>query len=136
MKRGPGIALLALALAGCGSGDREGEPTAAPAEQPVAQADAGDRPVAFARCATCHQTEPGRNGVGPSLAGVYGAPAAHEPTYAYSRAMRESGLTWDEATLDAYIANPRQVVPGTKMAFAGLPDPAERAAIIAYLKTL
>lgn len=138
MKRGPGIALLALALASCGSGDREREPAAAPAQQTAATTETatGARPVAFARCATCHQTAPGRNGVGPSLAGVYGAPAAHEPTYAYSRAMRESGLVWDEATLDAYLANPREVVPGTKMAFAGLRDPAERAAIIAYLKTL
>lgn len=136
MKRGPGIALLALTLASCGSGDRESEPAAAPAQQAAVRTDTGARPVAFARCATCHQTEPGRNGVGPSLAGVYGAPAAHEPTYAYSRAMRESGLTWDEATLDAYLTNPRKVVPGTKMAFAGLRDPEERAAIIEYLKTL
>ncbi len=136
MKRSPRIALLALMLASCGSGDRESESTAAPAQQAAAQTDAGARPVAFARCATCHRTEPGRNGVGPSLAGVYGAPAAHEPTYAYSRAMRESGLTWDEATLDAYLADPREVVPGTKMAFAGVRDPEERAAIIEYLKTL
>lgn len=136
MERGSQIALLALALAGCGSGDREGGPAAGPTERPAAQAGAGERPAAFARCAVCHQIEPGRNAVGPSLAGVYGAPAAHEPTYAYSRAMRESGLTWNEATLDAYLTDPRAVVPGTKMAFAGLSDPEERAAIIAYLKTL
>lgn len=135
MKRGSGIALLALALAGCGSGNREDAPIAAPTSQ-AAETETGDRPVAFARCSTCHQTAPGANGIGPTLAGVYGAAAAHEPNYAYSRAMRASGLTWDEATLDAYLANPRKVVPGTKMAFAGLRDPAERAALIEYLKTL
>ncbi len=134
MNQGSGIALLALslALAGCGSGNRDGEP----ADQIAVQAAPGDRPAAFSRCATCHQIAPGRNGVGPSLAGVYGGPAAHEPTYAYSKAMRASGLVWDDATLDAYLANPRALVPGTKMVFPGVRDPAERAAIIAYLKTL
>lgn len=138
MKPGSGIALLALslALASCGSGDREGEPAAPSAEQAAAETAPGARPVAFARCATCHQTAPERNGVGPSLAGVYGAQAAHEPTYAYSKAMRASGLVWDDATLDAYLADPRALVPGTKMVFPGVRDPAERAAIIAYLETL
>lgn len=138
MKRGSGIALVALslALAGCGSGEREGEAAAAPTDQVAVEAAPGDRPVAFARCATCHQTAPERNGVGPSLAGVYGAPAAHEPTYAYSKAMRASGLVWDDAMLDAYLADPRGLVPGTKMVFPGVRDPAERAAIIEYLKTL
>lgn len=135
MKQGSRIALLALslALAGCGSDRDEG--AASPAKQ-AAEVAPGGRPVAFAKCATCHQIAPGRNGVGPSLAGVYGAPAAHEPTYAYSTAMRTSGLVWDEATLDAYLVDPRAVVPGTKMVFPGVRDPAERAAIIAYLKTL
>jgi len=136
LKSGSGIALLALSLAGCGSGERESEAAAPSTEQAAEEAAPGARPAAFARCATCHQTAPGRNGVGPSLAGVYGAPAAHEPTYAYSKAMRASGLVWDEATLDAYLADPRALVPGTKMVFPGVRDPAERAAIIAYLETL
>ncbi|MGV2497528.1 c-type cytochrome [Pelagerythrobacter aerophilus] len=134
MKRGMEVALLALVLAGCGPGDRTGEQTAGPAER--SPAEVSMRPAAFARCATCHQTAPERNGVGPSLAGVYGAPAAHEPTYAYSGAMRSSGLVWDEATLDAYLTDPRSVVPGTKMVFPGVRDPVERAALIEYLKTL
>ncbi|WP_225425791.1 c-type cytochrome [Pelagerythrobacter rhizovicinus] len=134
MRRGMEVALLALVLTGCGSGDRAREQAAGSAE-PSATKEAA-RPAAFARCATCHQTAPGRNGIGPSLAGVYGAPAAHEPTYAYSGAMRSSGLVWDEATLDAYLADPRNVVPGTKMVFPGVRDPAERTALIEYLKTL
>ena len=130
--------LLTLALTACGQDDGGSEPATATRTQATAPApeEPGMRPSAFARCATCHQTAPGRNGIGPSLAGVYGAPAAHEPTYAYSRAMRASGLAWDESTLDAYLANPRKVVPGTKMAFAGVRSAEERAAIIEYLKTL
>jgi cytochrome c len=58
------------------------------------------------------------------------------PGFAYSAANRQSGLTWDPATLDRYLTSPRQVVPGTLMTFAGLHDPAQRAAVIAYLATL
>ena len=57
-------------------------------------------------------------------------------TFTYSEAMKGSGLTWDEATLDTYLTNPRGLVPGTKMAFAGIKDDAKRAEVIAYLKTL
>ncbi len=139
MKAGRNFALmtLALALAGCGAGDRASEQDTADGRAVAgAGMDRGDRPAAFARCATCHQTAPGRNGVGPSLAGVFGAPAGHEPTYAYSKALRASGLVWDAETLDAYLADPRGVVPGTKMAFAGVRSAEERAAIVAYLETL
>ena len=106
------------------------------ATEPGAVQALGSRPAAFVQCATCHSTDPGRNGVGPSLAGAFGAQAAHEPTYAYSDAMRGSGLTWDAATLDAYIADPRRLVPGTKMSFAGVRSPDDRAAIVAYLESL
>jgi cytochrome c len=54
----------------------------------------------------------------------------------YSEAMRESGKTWDPATLDTYLAHPREIVPGTKMAFGGLPVAADRSNVIAYLETL
>jgi len=84
----------------------------------------------------CHSTAPRKNGIGPSLAGIHGQPAAHEPSYAYSSAMRASGIVWDDAALDAYLTNPRAVVPGTKMAFGGIADPAERAKLIAFLETL
>ena len=125
-KRMAPIAALML-LAACGE-ERAAE---AGATQAI-----GSRPAAFAQCATCHSTDPGRNGVGPSLAGTFGAQAAHEPTYAYSDAMRGSGLTWDAATLDAYIADPRRLVPGTKMSFAGVRSAEDRAAIVAYLESL
>ena len=101
-----------------------------------AMAAAGAKPASFAQCAACHAVEPGKNGVGPSLAGVFGKKAGQVAGYAYSDANKNSGLTWDEATLDEYLTAPMKKVPGTKMTFAGLADPAKRAEMIAYLKTL
>lgn len=78
----------------------------------------------------------GQNGIGPSLAGVFGTKAAEVPGYEFSTAMKDSGLTWDEATLDRYLEAPREVVPGTKMTFAGLKDETKRSAVIDYLKSI
>jgi cytochrome c2 len=88
----------------------------------------------FRNCQTCHSLQPGENRVGPSLAGVVGRAAGSAPGFNYSAAMKKSGLVWDEATLDRYLTNPHQVVPGTRMAFAGLPDEGQRKALIDYLK--
>jgi cytochrome c len=112
--------------------------SAAPASAAAtpAMAAAGAKPATFAQCAACHSVEPGKNGVGPSLAGVFGKKAGQAAGYAYSDANKNSGLTWDEATLDEYLTAPMKKVPGTKMTFAGLADPAKRAEVIAYLKTL
>ena len=65
-----------------------------------------------------------------------GTKSGEIPGYAFSDAMKSANLTWDEATLDKYLAAPAKVVPGTKMTYAGLADPAARKAIIEYLKTL
>jgi cytochrome c len=88
------------------------------------------------KCGLCHSVEAGQNRVGPSLAGIVGRKAASIETYSYSDAMRNSGLTWDTATLDSYLAGPRTKVPGTKMTFAGLPQESDRADVISYLSTL
>ena len=88
------------------------------------------------KCGSCHSVEPGKNRVGPTLAGVIGRKAASIETYSYSAAMRSAGLTWDAVTLDSYLTNPRAKVPGTKMTFVGLPQANDRADIIAYLSTL
>jgi cytochrome c len=74
--------------------------------------------------------------MGPTMAGIVGRKAGSVNGYAYSPAMAKSGIVWNEAKLDAYMANPKGVVPGTKMAFGGVPQPEKRKAIIAYLKTL
>lgn len=88
------------------------------------------------RCGTCHAIAPGGPAkLGPALQGVMGAKAGTLPGPAASAAMKKSGITWDAATMDAYLAKPTTVVPGTKM-LVGMPDAAQRKAVIAYLQTL
>ena len=111
---------------------------APPAATPAAAAApaVAAAPAMFAMCKACHSVEPGENGIGPTLAGTYKAKAGHVADFEYSEAMLASGLVWDEATLDAYLENPRKVVPGTKMSYAGLKDAAKRKEVVDYLKTL
>lgn len=140
------LVVLPLALlAGCGGGSGSQQQAAdtgaaAPAaEAPLSAAGASlmaRAPAAFGQCASCHSPERGANGIGPSLFGVYGTKAGDIPGYAFSPALKASGLTWDDATLDKWISGPMQMVPGTKMTYAGLTDPAKRAKVIAFLKTL
>lgn len=106
----------------------------------VGMASAAD-PVAgqkaFAVCKACHQVgETAKNVVGPKLNGVVGRPAGAVEGFKYSDAMKNSGLTWDEATLTEYLKNPKAKVPGTKMAFPGLKDDTKIADVIAYLSQL
>jgi cytochrome c len=86
----------------------------------------------YKRCQGCHSIEANR--VGPRHQGLFGRQAGSLTDYNYSKAMKASGIVWDETTLDQFIANPRGVVPGTKMPFAGIADAQERADLIAYLK--
>jgi cytochrome c len=89
----------------------------------------------FARCKACHQIGEGaKDAVGPVLNGVVGRKAGTYPDYAYSDANKNSGITWDEATLKEYLKNPRAKVPGTKMIFPGLPKDEDIDNVIAYLK--
>ena len=87
-------------------------------------------------CTVCHSAEPGQNKIGPSLFGVVGRKAGTAPNYTYSDAMKNSGLTWTPDRLEIYLANPKGVVPNTKMLFLGLKKPEDRKALIAYLATL
>lgn len=91
--------------------------------------------VFAARCATCHAAEPGQNKIGPSLSGVVGSKAGAVPRYTFSPAMKNANVTWDDATLDKFLANPSAFIHGTKM-FATLPSDSDRANVIAYLDTL
>ena len=93
-------------------------------------------PAAFAQCVACHTVQPGRNGFGPSLAGVAGRRAASLPGYAYSEALKKSGVTWNAATLDRWLKGPSKLVPGTRMPFGGIPDAAKRKQVVDYLLKL
>ena len=86
------------------------------------------------KCKVCHQIGEGaKNFVGPELNGLIGRKTGSVPNYNYSDANKESGLTWDEATLKEYLANPKAKIPGTKMIFAGLPKEEDRDNLVAYL---
>ena len=87
----------------------------------------------YRKCQVCHSLEPGKNALGPSLAGIVGKKAAGVPNFLYSEALRASGLTWDEATLDRYLLDPQKLVPGNKMPFPGMRTENERRDVIAYL---
>ena len=99
-----------------------------------AQAQDAGEAIFKKNCFVCHATEPGKNKLGPSLAGIVGRKAGSVPGYAYSDANKNSGVTWDDATLDTYLTDPRKFVPGTKMIFAGLKNADDRKALIEYLK--
>ncbi len=149
MKRIPISTLLVFSLAACGSSgsddalpsvpeevETQGEATEV-VEAPEAVQTAATAPSSFLQCKTCHSTEKGGpNGLGPNLWSIAGAAAAQKSGFAYSPAMKESGKTWDDATLDTYLTNPLKDVPGTKMVFAGLKNEVQRKEVIAYLNTL
>jgi cytochrome c len=104
---------------------------------PAAAQDAAAGGKVFkTQCAVCHSAVQGKNGVGPSLYDVVGRKAGMVPNYQYSAANKNSGLIWDDATLDSYLKAPQLVVHGTKMTYAGLKNDTQRADLIAYLGTL
>jgi cytochrome c len=87
------------------------------------------------QCLGCHSTEPGEHLTGPSLAKVINRRAASLTDFTrYSDALKRSNLTWNEATLDKWLANPAKVVPGTSMTFPGIKDSRARQDIIAFLR--
>ena len=107
----------------------------AAASQPARAQDAAAGEKVYAQCRACHQVgETAKNLVGPALNGVIGHKAGAREGYSYSAAMKNSGLTWNEATFAEYIQNPRAKVPGTKMIYAGLKDEKRIADLMAYLK--
>ena len=105
---------------------------------PVAVADGNPLrgKLLFLRCASCHDltTAPSAK-IGPNLHGVYGRRVASLEGYKYSAALKSADFLWDAAHLDAWLTNPNAVAPGTAMAFAGIPEAADRQAIISYLET-
>jgi cytochrome c len=92
---------------------------------------------AFGACAACHSLKPGEHLTGPSLANVYGRKAGTVQGFQrYSDAVRKSGVTWNDQSLDAWLRNPAAFIPGNLMIFNGVPDGQARADLIAYLKAV
>ncbi len=146
------IIFAALALVACGdisepvpSADAAGAPASSEeAGASASREDAAARSIEvagrryFSICGACHSVRAGDNArrIGPSLHGVYGRPAAALEGFAYSKAMRQSGVVWTQDALDAYVANPQKFMRGNRMAYRGERNAEKRAAIIAYLKSL
>lgn len=87
-------------------------------------------------CGLCHATEAGKTKIGPSLHDVVGRVAGTLPGYSYSEAMKKFHQQWTPEELHHYLTDPRKLVPGTKMIFAGLKDEKQRDDVVAYLETL
>ena len=118
MRRLAPIALAAMLLQGCS------------ASGPV------DGALAFQKCASCHAVGPNAHGAfGPQLNGLFGRRAGATSDYAYSEAMKRSGIVWNEQTLSAFLRDPEKTVPGTKMRFWGIGDQREIDALLAYLRS-
>ena len=112
--------LACLAAGGC----------AAAAAAPPPSAQRGE--AIYARCAACHALE--YNRVGPKHCGLFGRPAGSVPGFDYSAAMKNAHIVWNAQTLERFLAAPLKAVPGTAMTYDGVPDAAERADLIAYLR--
>lgn len=97
---------------------------------PAAEEPPGGRRL-YDRCTGCHQLD--RHAMGPLHCGIVGRPAASVDGFRYSEALREADLVWTPEALDAFLADPEDNVPGTKMLYAGIPDAAERQTLIAWL---
>jgi cytochrome c len=100
----------------------------------LAQGDAEKGEKVFNQCKACHAVDEPQNKVGPHLVGILGRPAGSVEGFKYSDAMKESGITWNDETLAAYLADPRGYIKGNRMAFAGLKKEADIANLLAYLK--
>ena len=112
----------------------------AEAEKPIAfylqTADAAKGEAVFKKCAACHNADPGgANALGPALFGTMGKPLAHHPAFAYSDALKGVGGTWDWDNMSTWLSNPKKFAPGTKMTFAGLSNPQDRADVMLFLNS-
>jgi len=96
--------------------------------------DANKGKKVFNKCKACHTMKAGKNKIGPSLHGIMGRKAASDPKFKYSKAMKASGLTWDDKTLRKFLKKPKKLVKGTRMSFAGIKKQKQMDNLMAYLK--
>ncbi len=102
---------------------------------PYRSADLDNGRAVFARCRSCHTiTDGGPNMTGPNLYGVFGRQIGTHPGFTYSTAAQDADFVWNAAQLDTWLQNPRTFLPGTKMSFAGIPDPTDRRDVIAFVE--
>jgi cytochrome c2 len=99
-----------------------------------AEGDAKKGKRVFKKCKACHTVKEGKHKLGPSLYGVVDAQAGAQGGFKYSPALADSGLSWDKATLAAFLADPKGTVPGNKMSFPGLKKQSDINNLIAYLE--
>jgi cytochrome c len=137
----PALLSRIIVLVGCFSAALVSAETEAPAKKSydidslISAADSKRGRMLFIQCQACHTLKEGEpNRVGPNLAGVYGRAAGQAKDFAYSDALKASGITWNSETLDAFLERPGDVIPGTKMVFVGVKKPEDRAAIINWVK--
>lgn len=152
------LTCAAAALAACGksggqatgSESNAGAPASAPVEltdaqkaalvaelpAPYNKGDIAHGKTVFLICKSCHTTvQGGSDMTGPNLWGVFGRKAGTEGSFKYSDGLKAAGWTWDAERIDHWIADPKAVIPGTKMSFVGIKNPQDRIDLIAYLKT-
>ncbi|MCH4893620.1 c-type cytochrome [Sphingomonas sp. SFZ2018-12] len=123
-------------IAGVEAGGEGGGEAEVPIATLLASADVAAGQASFQKCASCHSINAGgANGIGPNLHGIVGKPHAAVAGFAYSDALKAVGGPWDFDALNAWLTSPRKYASGTKMSFAGLSDPQERANVIAYLNS-
>lgn len=107
------------------------------AAQGVAHAQQGDAKrgqKVFENCRACHAADGASNEVGPSLRGIFGKKAGERDDFRYSPALKRSGITWTAQSMDVFLADPQKAVPANRMPYDGVPNPRDRADLIAYLQ--
>ena len=139
MRLAPVVMAGALLLAGCSKADQPTESStdsvSTTETPPAVEPTAAMGEQIFKRCVACHTiNKDGPNGIGPNLHGVVGRAVASHAGFSYSAALKAKGGVWDESHLEQFIEAPMKYAPGTRMAFAGVIDAADRKALFLYLE--